>query len=91
VQATGNGSAGYFAEEDIYWTPASTMPVLYAQLAQHKYREIPQDQVRYRTETLIDAIFLFTVSCSISAGSEQEWRESGVGAVWCGVQGHMAV
>jgi len=46
MQATGNGNAGYFAEEDIYWAPASTMPALYAQLAQYKYREIPRDQVR---------------------------------------------
>lgn len=49
VQARASGNqVEYFAEEEVYWAPASNIPALYEQLAQHKYREIGRHQIRYK-------------------------------------------
>ncbi len=37
----------YFAEQEVYWAPASSYEGLYEQLSRYRYREIPRPQLRY--------------------------------------------
>ena len=79
MQATpnGNSSPEYFAEEDIYWAPASTIPALYEQLAHHKYREIPRNQIRYRTQIVFSKLFHFLVPSLLALNRSGESLGSG--------------
>ena len=45
-KGAGQRSLTFFEESEIYWKPASCTGSLYAQLAQKKYREIFEDQIK---------------------------------------------
>ena len=49
-KGAGQRSLTFFEESEIYWKPASCTGSLYAQLAQKKYREIFEDQIKCVTK-----------------------------------------